>query len=74
MVATQDAVMLRSMMLIASAHYCVRAGGLDDFRTTYIYHSLQCIQTVNERLARSHNGPDLMCMRLIASLCMAEVS
>lgn len=68
-----DSFALRSTLLIAGLHYSWNVGSLQQFETTFFFHKMESMRTINAWLADSQSPASaIMCARLIATLCFTE--
>ncbi|KAJ8100853.1 hypothetical protein POJ06DRAFT_249665 [Lipomyces tetrasporus] len=66
-------VALRNILLIAGMHYASSIGHLAAFESTFLFHKVQSIQTVNKWLADSTPGiHTLSCITHIITLAFTE--
>ncbi|KAI9150058.1 Sterol regulatory element-binding protein [Paramyrothecium foliicola] len=69
---TEDPASLRNTLLLAGLHYAWNKGTLDSFESTFLYHKIESIRTVNRWLRDLKVKTAKMCIRQIATLCFAE--
>lgn len=65
---------LRNTMLIAGLHYGWKAGRLQIFESTLLFHKIETMRLVNWLLVQSEPTAYHLCIRHIATLCLTEVS
>lgn len=64
---------LRNTMLIAGLHYGWKAGRLQVFESTLLFHKGEAMRLVNWLLVQSDSRRYHECIRHIATLCLTEV-
>lgn len=71
--SAQDAVAFRSLLIIAAMHYTWGNGSFAGFTSTFLFHRGESIRLVNRWLEDHFFMSSLSCMKLVATLCIAEV-
>ncbi|KAH8882078.1 hypothetical protein GQ53DRAFT_886066 [Thozetella sp. PMI_491] len=72
--STENPDSFRSILLIAALHFAWWPGKLGGYERTYLYHKVKCIESVNKHLKSLRSESALVCMSMVATLCMVEGS
>ncbi|KAL2865891.1 Zn(II)2Cys6 transcription factor domain-containing protein [Aspergillus lucknowensis] len=70
--ATLDEHALRSTILIAGVHYSWNTGALQTYESSFLFHKIESIRTINKWLAASDRTSFVVCVRQILTICLAE--
>lgn len=69
----KDCVIFRNSLLVAGLHYAWNTGQLHSFESTFLYHKIEAIRMVNQRLHNLQTETVQLCIRQIAMLFFVEV-
>jgi hypothetical protein len=69
-----DPTALRSTLILAAIHYTWNMGQLATFEQTYIATKIEAIRAVNDWIRSNKETAFVNAVRLVATLCLAEVS
>jgi hypothetical protein len=69
----QEPTAFRILLMFAGLHYMWNAGALFDYDSTIIFHKVESMRIVKSWLDETTSRTAGMCVRLILTLCVAEV-
>jgi hypothetical protein len=74
--AFEDPPIFRTVLLVAASHYVMQAGGLHDYEKAYHFHMAETIHDLKELVKELDSSKQSIARiaRLVATLCMVEVS
>lgn len=61
------------MLIIAGVHFTWNVGSLQSFGPTVVFHIMESTKLINNWLSDTNTRFSDHCMRLIATVCLAEV-
>ncbi|OKL56627.1 hypothetical protein UA08_08213 [Talaromyces atroroseus] len=67
-----DPYVFRNILLIAGLHYAWNVGNLSSFDSTFLFHKVQSIRTINTWIENRTSSSLTLCVRHIATLCVVE--
>ncbi|PCG97120.1 Hypothetical protein PENO1_064800 [Penicillium occitanis (nom. inval.)] len=67
-----DPYVFRNTLLIAGLHYAWNIGDLATFDSTFLFHKVQSIRTINAWIEECSSSSLTLCVRHIATLCVVE--